>query len=100
MAAKRTAGRRKGSRNKVYWYRKGRGWYRTELGKPAPLLEDGVHIRSPEAEEQAKKAHARRLLEREKLAEREATGDRTPVMETHLMLCSLAELRVRRWGRP
>ena len=52
MTAKRkrketTRGRRAGGHNRGYWFRKGRGWYATENGKPVPLCaENGDHLKA------------------------------------------------------
>jgi len=60
-------GRRKGTRNKGYFHRTDRGWYATETGRSAQMLygPDGEHIKDPAAEQEAKLAYARFLLERE-----------------------------------
>lgn len=64
MAKKLGRGRRKGSRNKGYFYRKGRGWFAKEGSQFTPLTyEQGNRLRdesAPEAEIRA--AHARWLL--------------------------------------
>lgn len=57
--------RRKGSRNKGYWFRTGRGWYVTEESSSIPLCDvNGNHIKSADAAEEAKEAYARHLLGR------------------------------------
>ena len=41
-----TRGRQAGGHNRGYWFRKGRGWYATENGKPLPLrAENGDHLK-------------------------------------------------------
>jgi hypothetical protein len=42
-------GRKAGSRNNGYWFRKGRGWYVTEGDSKVPLCgKDGSHIKDEE----------------------------------------------------
>jgi len=64
--AKKRAGRKRGSRNRGYWYRSGRGWYVTE-GRSSVKLCDAYsqHLRDPEDEEEVEKAYARYVLEHE-----------------------------------
>lgn len=40
-------GRPKGSKNKGFFFRKGRGWYARYQGKAEPLTSDGIHLRDP-----------------------------------------------------
>ena len=55
--------RKKGSRNKGFWFRPGRGWYATGGKTAVPLRNDqGQHIKRPEDREEAKHAYARYLL--------------------------------------
>lgn len=57
--------RRKGSRNKGYWFRSGRGWYVTEGTSSIPLRDvKGNHIKSRDQEEEAKEAYHRYSLDR------------------------------------
>jgi len=57
-------GRRKGRRDKGYFYRKGRGWVTSDEGSMVPLtFPDGTGIRDRQAEESTvKEAHARWLV--------------------------------------
>lgn len=59
-------GRKRGGRNRGYWYWVNRGWYATE-GRTAVRLygPDGEPITDPAARQGAKLAYARYLLERE-----------------------------------
>lgn len=63
---KKKQGRKRGGRNRGYFFRKGRGWYATESGRMIPLrYEDGEHIKDARANEaDVKEAHARWLLDR------------------------------------
>lgn len=64
LATKRS-GRRTGSRNKGYWFRKARGWYTTEGDQKLPLRDaTGQHLKDPHpAEKVLKEAYALRVLE-------------------------------------
>jgi len=65
MISKRI-GRRKGSRNRGYFFRTGRGWFAKENGRFVPLT-DGAGIRLTERDaEGVKEAYARHLLARGK----------------------------------
>jgi integrase len=70
MAKKRT-GRKRGGRNRGYFFRKGRGWYATEGRQVIPLcFEDGTHIKDSDASEQdLKEALARHVLDQQQPVE-------------------------------
>ena len=43
-----TTGRHKGSRQRGYWFRGGRGWYTTDHGQKIPLRDEkGSHYKAP-----------------------------------------------------
>ncbi len=58
---KRTAGRKKGGRNRGYFYRKGRGWYAIDGKRFVPLLtEDGERLTSAAvSQDEVRDAYAR-----------------------------------------
>ena len=87
-------GRKKGSRNKGYWYRSGRGWF---TGQSTPLTDKcGNHIRDKDADPAVvKEAYARHLLESRK-PEIAQTGDDTTVIEA----CQLYLENCRATGAP
>ena len=59
--------RKKGSRNRGYWYRAERGWGVTEDGRFLPLRDDkGKPIKDRAAKEEAKVAYAAYLLTKPK----------------------------------
>lgn len=68
---KKRGGRKKGARNRGYFFRKGRGWYASQGHNMAPLrYDDGEHIKDPKADERdLREAFARFLLDRQKEAE-------------------------------
>jgi integrase len=80
----RERGRRSGGHNKGYWFWKGRGWYATDPNGKTPrvplLSEQGEHLKSPEAEDEAKRAYARWLLAKQEQAKRQANGDSALVL--------------------
>ena len=79
MGKRKTTGRRKGSRNKGYWFRSRRGWYVTEGKSAVPLCDpDGHHIKSKRDEEETKEANYRYRAIRD---QRKGDGDGTPLME-------------------
>ena len=50
---KKTLGRKKGGRNRGYFFRKGRSWFATERKRMIPLLDkDGERITSPNASQE------------------------------------------------
>jgi integrase len=62
--AKRKTGRSKGGHNKGYWFRAGRGWFRTEGKSAIPLCDDqGNPIKNAEDKEGAKAAYSRYVLQ-------------------------------------
>ncbi len=79
-------GRTKGSRNRGYFYRSGRGWYTKEQGRFIPLLyEEGDRIKDPKVDEQiVKEAHARHVLARQKKKEKESTITTLEVCQAYL----------------
>lgn len=89
MAQKRR-GRKKGGRNRGFYYRKGRGWYAVEGSQRIPLrYENGEHIKAQDADgRDIQEAHARYLLERQ---ETPVAQDTTTVMEA--CLAYLAEAK-------
>ena len=78
-----TRGRRAGGHNRGYWFRKGRGWYATENGKPVPLCaENGDHLKAQDTSaDLLERAYARYLLGQQEQAKRLAVGDTTPMLE-------------------
>jgi integrase len=88
---KATTGRHKGSRQRGYWYRAGRGWYATDHGRSVPLLdEEGDHLKDSDTREEiVQQAHARHLLGQQRTAP-EGTADTVPVADvvaTYLEFC-------------
>lgn len=65
-------GRKRGSKERGYFYRKNRGWYALEHGRQIPLLDQhGFHIKDAKARgDDVQKAHARYLLKKQQLAEK------------------------------
>jgi hypothetical protein len=59
----RERGRKSGGHNNGYGFWKGRGWYATDPNSKTPrvplLTEQGEHLKSPEADDEAKRAYAR-----------------------------------------
>ena len=53
--------RRRGGRNKGFWYRANRGWYVTEGKRSVPLCDEGGHLKDRDADPE--KAYARYLIE-------------------------------------
>jgi integrase len=75
-------GRARGSRNKGYWHRSGRGWYVTAGKRLIPLNdEQGNHIKDPGADADAQRAYARYLLDAHDQGRRVPNGEATPVWE-------------------
>ena len=68
---KSLGGRKRGTRNKGYFYRSGRGWYTTEGKRMLALrYEDGEHIKDPKTDERdLKEALARHILSQQEDAE-------------------------------
>ena len=97
MTAKRkrketARGRRAGGHNRGYWFRKGRGWYATENGKPVPLCaENGDHLKAQgTSADLLERAYARYLLGQQEQAQRLAVGDTTPmlrIVQVYLQHC-------------
>ena len=54
-------GRRKGSHNRGYFHRKGRGWFVRAPGEPKLCDLQENHLKSPAQEEEAAAAYARYL---------------------------------------
>ena len=78
MGKRKTAGRSKGSRNKGFWFRAGRGWYVTEGTSSIPLRDsDGLHIKSKQQEEEAEEAYHRYRTIRD---QQTGSGSDTPLM--------------------
>ena len=97
MTAKRrrkgtARGRQSGGHNRGYWFRKGRGWYATENGKPVLLrAENGDHLKAPDTPADVlERAYARYLLGQQEQARRLAVGDTTPmlrIVQVYLQHC-------------
>ena len=87
------AGRQTGGHNRGRWFRKGRGWYTTEGRRSIALLtENGDHLKDKDAEAEAERAYARYLLGQQEQAQREASGDQTPLLtvcQTYLDHCKV-----------
>lgn len=70
LATKRQSrrGRRSGSRNKGFWFRRGRGWYTTERSGKLPLRDSaGEHLKDPDTPASVlEEAYALRVLARKK----------------------------------
>jgi integrase len=83
----RHKGRRAGTRNKGYFFRKGRGWCASEGNRAIPLLRiDGSPIREPNAPtEEIREAFARHTLATKEKARSFEYGDQITVLE----LCQL-----------
>lgn len=87
-----TRGRQAGGHNRGYWFRKGRGWYATENGKPVPLrAENGDHLKAQDTPgDILERAHARYLLGLQEEASRLTVGDTTPllrIVQVYLQHC-------------
>ena len=69
-------GRKKGSRNRGYFYRTGRGWYTKDGSRFIPLTyDDGERIRERDAdEEDVKQPYARWLLAKKERAKARAAS--------------------------
>ena len=97
MAAKRRQkgtrrGRRPGGHNRGYWFRKARGWYATDRGKPLPLrFENGEHLKAEDTPADVlDRAYARCLLGQQEQSLRLAVGDTTPmlrIVQVYLQHC-------------
>jgi len=73
--AKTHPGRKKGGRNRGFFYRSGRGWYVKNGSQFLPLRDlDGQHLKDPKCDDRTvKEAHARWLLDRSPAPERNGT---------------------------
>lgn len=93
QSQRQEGGRRIGGHNHGWWFRKGRGWYTTEGKRSVALLaENGEHLKAPDSEAEAQRAYARYLLGQQEQAQREATGDQTPLLaacQTYLDHCKV-----------
>jgi site-specific recombinase XerD len=90
--AKKAGGRKKGSRNRGYFYRSGRGWY-VGIGSQMKrlLFEDGAPIKEKDADERdLKEAHARWLLDRQSAV---ATFDENPTTVLEVCQAYLADAK-------
>jgi len=68
-----TKGRKTGSRNKGFFFRKGRGWYATDGARKVPLLNvQGEHIRDQSATKEAQQAYYRFAATRDTTAPKKA----------------------------
>lgn len=88
--ARKHLGRKRGSRNKGYFYRTGRGWYTKEGGRFTPLTdENGNRLKDPDTKESVvKKAYARFLAAEKQAVARMLTGVTVQeVCEAYLANC-------------
>jgi integrase len=61
--AQRKSGRKRGSRQRGYYFRKGRGWYALRDGRSIPLTLDGKPIRDKDTNPEALRQAHQRLLD-------------------------------------
>ena len=83
-------GRKPGSHNKGYWFRKGRGWYLTSDGNPLPLRdESGTHIKAQDTPaELLQSAWIRHCSQRQEQTKKEANRDLTTIAEVSRLYLS------------
>ncbi len=67
MGRKPKPGRRTGSRNRGYFFRKNRGWYVRVPGEPKLCDLEGNHLKSPDSAEEAAAAYARYLTQAQQI---------------------------------
>ena len=91
-------GRRKGHRNRGYFYRKGRGWVASDRGKMVPItFQDGIPIRDRQVEESVlKDVYARFLVDKQAAdaAADKPGADAQQVSVEEVCLAYLADLKV------
>ena len=75
-------GRHKGSRNKGYWFRAGRGWYTTDNGQKIPLRDEkGNHYKDLDTpEELIQQSYARHVLGQRQQTAPDGTPDAVPLV--------------------
>lgn len=96
MARKRKVGRKEGSRNRGYFFRKNRGWYIRVPGEPKLCDLQGNHLKSPAQNEEAAASYARYLAQTGRSPTSKAKEDSISVG----IACQHYVEHVRRHGSP